>query len=83
MRQEGNDTPYHSFDYQGTANCRQAETARAVCCVESLVNEELPLLVLHHLTALQAGVMHPQRSRPAISGPFNIRGGGIRAAWLA
>src|SRR5216683_1764179 len=51
--------------------------------IESLVNEELPLLYLHHLTALQAGAMRLQGYQPAISGPFSIRGGGIRAAWLA
>jgi peptide/nickel transport system substrate-binding protein len=51
--------------------------------IESLVNEELPLLYLHHLTALQAGAMHLKGYQPAISGPFSIRGGGIRTAWLA
>jgi ABC-type transport system substrate-binding protein len=51
--------------------------------IESLVNEELPLLYLHHLTALQAGTMRLQGYQPAISGPFSIRGGGIRTAWLA
>jgi peptide/nickel transport system substrate-binding protein len=51
--------------------------------VESLVNEELPILYLHHLTALQAGAMRLQSYQPAISGPFSIRGGGIRTAWLA
>jgi len=51
--------------------------------IESLVNEELPVLYLHHLTALQAGAIRLQGYQPAISGPFSIRGGGIRAAWLA
>jgi peptide/nickel transport system substrate-binding protein len=51
--------------------------------IENLVNEELPILYLHHLTALQAGAMRLQGYQPAISGPFSIRGGGIRAAWLA
>ena len=51
--------------------------------IESLVNEELPLLYLHHLTALQAGAIRLQGYQPAISGPFSIRGGGIRTAWLA
>lgn len=51
--------------------------------VESLVNEELPILYLHHLTALQAGAMNLQGYQPAISGPFSTRGGGIRTAWLA
>ena len=72
-----------SVDSPSTANCRHAETARAATAIESLVNEELPLLYLHHLTALQAGAMRLQGYQPAISGPFSIRGGGIRAAWLA
>jgi peptide/nickel transport system substrate-binding protein len=51
--------------------------------IESIVNEELPLLYMHHLTALQAGALHLKGYQPAISGPFSIRGGGIRTAWLA
>jgi peptide/nickel transport system substrate-binding protein len=51
--------------------------------VESLINEELPLLYLHHLTLMEAGVLHLQGYQPAISGPFSTRGGGLRTAWLA
>ena len=51
--------------------------------VESIVNDELPVLYLHHLTALQAGAMNLKDYQPAISGPFSTRGGGIRTAWLA
>jgi uncharacterized protein (TIGR03083 family) len=51
--------------------------------VESIVNDELPILYLHHLTALQAGAMNLKGYQPAISGPFSTRGGGIRTAWLA
>ena len=51
--------------------------------VESIVNEELPILYMHHLTALQAGAMNLKGYQPAISGPFSTRGGGIRTAWLA
>lgn len=51
--------------------------------IDSIVNEELPLLYVHHLTALQAGAMNLQGYQPAISGPFSTRGGGIRTAWLA
>jgi peptide/nickel transport system substrate-binding protein len=50
--------------------------------VESLVNDELPLLYLHHLTALQAGTRHLHAYQPAISGPFSTRGSGVRTAWL-
>jgi peptide/nickel transport system substrate-binding protein len=51
--------------------------------IESIVNAELPLLYLHHLTALQAGAMNLKGYQPAISGPFSTRAGGIRTAWLA
>jgi ABC-type transport system substrate-binding protein len=51
--------------------------------IDSIVNEELPLLYIHHLTALQAGAMNLKGYQPAISGPFSTRGGGIRTAWLA
>ncbi len=51
--------------------------------LESIVNEELPILYIHHLTALQAGAMNLKGYQPAISGPFSTRGGGIRTAWLA
>jgi peptide/nickel transport system substrate-binding protein len=51
--------------------------------VESIVNEELPILYIHHLTALQAGAMNLKGYQPAISGPFSTRGAGIRTAWLA
>jgi peptide/nickel transport system substrate-binding protein len=51
--------------------------------IESLVNEELPLIYIQHLTALQAGAMHLKGYHPAISGPFSTQGGGIRTAWLS
>src|SRR5919197_4344201 len=51
--------------------------------VESIVNEELPILYIHHLTALQVGALALKGYAPAVSGPFSIRGGGIRTAWLA
>lgn len=51
--------------------------------IDSIVNEELPILYLHHLTALQAGAINVKGYQPAISGPFSTQGGGIRTAWLA
>ena len=51
--------------------------------IESIVNEELPILYIHHLTLLEAGVTNLKDYQPAISGPFSTRGGGIRTAWLA
>jgi peptide/nickel transport system substrate-binding protein len=51
--------------------------------LDSIVNEELPLLYIHHLTALQAGAINLQGYQPAIAGPFSTRGAGIRTAWMA
>jgi peptide/nickel transport system substrate-binding protein len=51
--------------------------------IDSLVNEELPLLYLHHVTLLQAGVRRLRGYQPAIAGLFSFRGGGVRTAWLA
>jgi peptide/nickel transport system substrate-binding protein len=51
--------------------------------IESLVNEALPILYIHHLTLLEAGSMKLQGYQPAISGVFSTQGAGIRAAWLA
>ena len=50
--------------------------------VDSLVNEELPLLYLHHLTLLEVGVRRLKGYQPAISGLFSTHGAGIRTAWL-
>lgn len=51
--------------------------------IDSIVNEELPMLYLHHLTLLEAGVPNLRGYQPAISGPFSTHGAGIRTAWLA
>ncbi|GIX48876.1 MAG: ABC transporter substrate-binding protein [Candidatus Tectimicrobiota bacterium] len=51
--------------------------------IDSLVNAELPVLYLHHLTLLEAGVLHLKGYQPSVSGLFSIRGGGLRTAWLA
>jgi peptide/nickel transport system substrate-binding protein len=51
--------------------------------IDSLLNEELPILYTHHLTLLEAGQMNLKGYQPAISGAFSTRGAGIRAAWLA
>jgi ABC-type transport system substrate-binding protein len=50
--------------------------------MENIVNEELPILYLHHLTLLEAASPKLQGYQPAISGTFSIRGGGIRTAWI-
>jgi peptide/nickel transport system substrate-binding protein len=51
--------------------------------VENIVNDELPLLYLHHLTLLEAGTKNLMGYQPAISGAFSTCGAGIRTAWLA
>jgi peptide/nickel transport system substrate-binding protein len=51
--------------------------------IDSMVNEELPLLYLHHLTLRTAGAMNLKGYQPAASGLFSFSGGGIRTAWLA
>jgi peptide/nickel transport system substrate-binding protein len=51
--------------------------------IENIVNDELPVLYTHHLTLLEAGVMHLQNYRPAISGSPSTQGAGLRAAWMA
>ncbi len=51
--------------------------------IDSIVNEELPVLYLHHLTLLEAGALNLKGYEPAIAGPFSTRGAGVRTAWLA
>ena len=51
--------------------------------IDSIVNDELPILYLHHLTLLEAGVMNLKGYQPGISGPFTAQGGGLRTAWMA
>src|SRR5262249_7183188 len=51
--------------------------------VDRIVNEELPLLYLHHPTLLAAGVLSLQGYQPAIAGLFSTQGAGVRTAWLS
>jgi peptide/nickel transport system substrate-binding protein len=51
--------------------------------IDSIVNEELPVLYIQNLTLLEAGVMNLKGYQPAVSGPFSTKGAGIRTAWLA
>lgn len=51
--------------------------------VETIVNEELPMLYTHHLTLLEAGVMNLKDYQPAISGSPHTQGAGLRVAWMA
>ena len=51
--------------------------------VENIINDEVPILYTHHLTLLEAGVMNLKGFKPAISGSPNVKGGGLRTAWMA
>jgi peptide/nickel transport system substrate-binding protein len=51
--------------------------------IETIVNEELPVLYTHHLTLLEAGAMNLKNYTPAISGAPSTTGAGIRVAWMA
>ncbi len=51
--------------------------------VESIINEELPILYVHHLTLLEAGVKNIMGYQPAVSGAYCTKGGGLRATWMA
>ena len=50
--------------------------------IDSIVNAELPILYLHHLTLLEAGSLRLKGYQPSVSGAFSTRGGGIRTAWM-
>ena len=50
--------------------------------VESIINDELPVLYLISGAIDQAGSTSVQGYQPAISGTFSTSGGGIRTAWL-
>jgi hypothetical protein len=51
--------------------------------IESLVNEALLVLYIHHPALLEAGSMQLQGYQPAISGFFSTKGAGVLTAWLA
>ncbi|MGQ4809673.1 Periplasmic dipeptide transport protein [Candidatus Entotheonellaceae bacterium PAL068K] len=51
--------------------------------VDTLVNDELPILYTHHLTLLEAGTLNLKNYQPGISGAPSTRGSGIRVAWMA
>ena len=51
--------------------------------IESIVNDELPVLYMETGGMLQAGVMNFIGYQPGISGHPSSSGAGIRTAWLA
>ena len=50
--------------------------------VDSLVNQDLPLLYTHYVPLLQAGSKRVQGYQPAFAGPFQYAQGGLRTTWL-
>jgi ABC-type transport system substrate-binding protein len=68
------------LEARGTAD--KAKRVALYTALESLVNEELLILYLHHLTLLEAGALNLKGYQPAISGAFSTQGAGIRTAWL-
>lgn len=61
----------------------QAKRLALYAEIDSIINQELPILYLHHLTLFEMGVMHLNGYQPAISGLFSTQGAGVRTAWLA
>ncbi|MCZ6872000.1 MAG: ABC transporter substrate-binding protein, partial [bacterium] len=51
--------------------------------IDTIANDELPILYTHFLTLLEAGSMKLKNYQPAISGAPSTRGAGIRVAWMA
>ncbi len=68
---------------QARRTADKAQRLELYAAIDSIVNEELPILYIHHLTLLEAGTRNLKGYQPAISGPFSTKGAGIRAAWLA
>jgi len=50
--------------------------------VESLVNQDLPLIYTHFVPFMSAGTKKIQGYKPAFTGPFHYAGGGMRTAWM-
>jgi peptide/nickel transport system substrate-binding protein len=50
--------------------------------VDSLINKDLPLIYTHFVPLMQAGTKRIKGYRPAVAGPFQYAGGGLRTTWL-
>ena len=50
--------------------------------VDSIINQDLPLIYTHYVSLLQAGTNKLQGYKPAFTGPFQYGGGGMRTAWM-
>ena len=51
--------------------------------IESIVNDELPILYIQHAAMLQAGVQNIKGYKPGVSGHPSSSGAGFRTAWMA
>ena len=50
--------------------------------VDSMVNQDLPLLYTHFVSIMQASSKKLRNYKPAFTGPFQYAGGGLRTAWM-
>lgn len=50
--------------------------------VDSIVNQDLPLLYTHFVSIMQAGTKKLKGYKPAFTGPFQYAVGGMRTAWM-
>ncbi len=51
--------------------------------IDSIVNDELPVLYIQHAAMLQASVTNFMGYEPGVSGHPSSSGAGIRTAWMA
>jgi ABC-type transport system substrate-binding protein len=68
------------LEARGTAD--KQKRLELYAAVESIINEELPILYTHYLTLLEAGAMNLKGYQPAVGGAFSTQGAGVRTAWL-
>jgi peptide/nickel transport system substrate-binding protein len=50
--------------------------------VDSLINQDLPILYTHYVSLLQASNRKLKGYKPAFTGPFQYSNGGLRTAWM-
>ncbi len=50
--------------------------------VDSLINQDLPLVYTHYIPYVQAGIRKVHGYTPSFTGPWNYTGGGLRRAWM-
>jgi peptide/nickel transport system substrate-binding protein len=50
--------------------------------VDSMINQDLPILYTHYVSLLQASNRKLKGYKPAFTGPFQYSNGGLRTAWM-